>query len=71
MSAMYKLTMKIKKSKNAKVVFEPMTMCMPERCLIHCTDSIVVRESIVTGYDNCFTWRLVMYVSQQHPLLQP
>ncbi len=41
-------------------------MCMPERRLIHCAASVVVRESIVTVYDNCFTWRLVTYVRRRN-----
>ncbi len=47
-----------------RIGFEPKTMCMPERRLIHWPASIVVRGSIVTVYDNCFkfTWRLMTYV---------
>ncbi len=33
--------------------FEPMTICMPERCLYHCTTSDDVNKSV---YDYCFTW---------------
>jgi hypothetical protein len=53
-----------------RIGIEPMTMFMPECCLIHCAVSVVA-ESTVTVYYNCFTWRLVMYVSQPHPLLPP
>ncbi len=42
--------------------FEPWTICMPESRLIHCTASVVVKESIVTVYAHCLTWRLVTYV---------
>jgi hypothetical protein len=51
----------IKKLKFACSGFEPKAVCMQERCHILCTASVVVRESKVTVYYSCFTWRLVTY----------
>ncbi len=70
MSAMYNFTFQWTWNQKAEIfssALEPKTVCMPERCHIHCTASVVVRESIVPVYNSCFTWRLVTYAGPAAP----
>ncbi len=70
-SAMYNFTFQWTWNQKVKIYLalgsNPRPCACPDRHLIHCAASIVVRESIVTVYYSCFTWRLVTYAGPAAP----